>query len=84
MQPFRNLTPAALAAHLQRLAGGVKAQLHPRAVFVLLVADEGAEAQYITNAQRTDAIQLLRATADRLEGRATSERVPFPEDPNGN
>lgn len=47
--------------------------------FVLLTFGFNAPgiANYISNGNRADVIQSLRETADRLEKKQTSERVPF-------
>lgn len=68
-------------AYMRRLAHHVSAVLPPgpsragKAFFFVILADDpreggGHDTNYISNANREDAIKLLRETADRLERNA--------------
>jgi uncharacterized protein Yka (UPF0111/DUF47 family) len=48
-------------------------------MFVILLFNEPARGQYISNCKRSQTIEALRETADRLELRQTVERDPFPD-----
>jgi hypothetical protein len=50
-----------------------------RPVFVLLVFNDPAAAQYISNGERADVVRALRTAAARLESRDVIPRVDFPE-----
>ncbi len=72
---LKEMTEPELQSYFRMLAEFVEDMLpagpsaHGKCFFFLIVAEEcGAGiSQYVSNAQRTGAIELLRETADRLE-----------------
>lgn len=57
------------AETMRALGQHIKATIGPQLLFTLLISQNGRAgvANYISNAQRADVIEMLRETADRLE-----------------
>ena len=75
MRSLRDMTEPQIREYMARLAGATESVLPAgpsakgRALFVLLVFDDPGIAQYVSNCDRSNIVQALRETADRLERR---------------
>lgn len=83
VRPIESMTEDRLRQLGHRVGRAVSAVLPAGSVFVVLYTDAGGPgvAQYVGNADRSDMVKFLRETADRLERREVTPRVPFPEEP---
>lgn len=72
---LRDMTEPELRDFFRNLAKKVEAELPPgpgprgKCMFALIVCEETRVGQYVSNMQRAGMVELLRETADRLEGR---------------
>jgi hypothetical protein len=70
---LKDMTEPQLRVYFSALAKSVEMALpdgpskNGRSLFVLLVFDDPAVAQYVSNGQRADIIKAMRECADRLE-----------------
>lgn len=82
MKPIKDMTEPELRVFFDGLARNIESQLPPgpsrrgKCLFFLVVSDEMGPgiSQYVSNMERASAIELLRETADRLEGYEDVER----------
>lgn len=83
-RPLSQMSDQELREAMSQAAAAVLAQLPAGSQIILLASDGSNIGQYISTVTRESSIQLLRETADRIEGRQTNERVPFPSSPPTN
>jgi hypothetical protein len=75
MKRLEDMTEGELSDVMVRCARAVERELPPgagprgRPMFVLVVFDDPAVAQYISTCTRASTIEAMRETADRLEAR---------------
>lgn len=66
---LKDMTEPELKQYMNLLAQATESVLPEGSVFILVVFDEPALAQYISNGTRAQMIEAIQATADRLRSR---------------
>jgi hypothetical protein len=80
VKSMRDMTEPELRKYFRMLGEATESVMPPgpgrngRALFVLIVFDDPKLGQYVSNCDRTNMVQALRETADRLESRSDIPR----------
>lgn len=77
-KPLEDMTEPELRELLTRCGNALKGILGTKSMWVLLVFDDPAVAQYIATCERRSVIEAMRETADRLERKQDVPRAGTP------
>lgn len=78
MKHLEDMTEPELRDLLRRCGDALKGVLGTKSMWVLLVFDDPAVAQYIATCERASVIEAMRETADRLERNMDVTRAGTP------